>query len=299
MIGADPEFAVMDGINIVIAHEVISPRHNFGLDGCEEIAELRPSPSFNPSEVVRNIHKDLCTGYNTNPEARHYAWRAGSYIDGYSIGGHVHLGLRAAMRGTAMTPNNTYADLSKYLDTYLAQVIRLVENTSQAGRRRSDEYGFLSDFRPQRHGMEYRTLGSWLASPRVAEGVLCLAQTITYEYLLQRINKKDIRLDMLAPAAELDKEGDYLCGIPSFSRSVASYRRKFPTLQKHIRGFKLYKANSEPIEFIFKLVENKKTWCLKEDMKVAWGITPEVPTTVANKIIPPVRFDGIWKRANL
>lgn len=298
MIGADPEFAVMDGDEIVMANEVISPRHNFGLDGCEEIAELRPSPSFNPSEVVRNIHKDLCMGYNTNPEARVYTWRAGSFVEGYSIGGHVHLGLRAAMRGTSLTPDNTYEDLSRYLDTYMAQVIRLIENTSEARRRRSEEYGFLGDFRPNRHGMEYRTLGSWLTSPRVAEGVLCLSQTITYEYLLQRLNNKVIRLDMLAPEREVDENGDFLYDLPNFSRAITSYRRKFPTLQKHIRGFKLYEVNKEPIEFIFKLVENKKTWCLKEDMKAAWGVASEAPA-LATKIIPPVRFEDIWKRANL
>lgn len=301
MIGADPEFAVCDSSGeIVPACDVISPRHHFGLDGCDEIAELRPSPSFNPSEVVSNIHKDLVAGYNSNPDARHLEWVAGSHVEGYCIGGHIHLGLRASMKNTGLTPNNTYDGLALYLDTYLAQVVRLIENTTQARKRRSEEYGFLGDFRPNSHGMEYRTLGSWLTSPRVAEGVLCLSQTITYEYLSKRLNRETPKLGMLSPAPEVDTEGNFLDVLPGFTREVASYRRKFPTLQKHIRGFKLYSLNKEPIEFIFKLVESKRTWCLKEDMKAAWGITRDtIPEATPQKILPPVRFEDIWRRAKL
>lgn len=311
-IGADPEFSFLDREGrMVEANAAISRvRSKFGLDGCSSIAELRPSPSINPSQVVRNIYGDLLAGYYANPRTRELYWKAGSSVgdgqeeDVFATGGHIHFGIHAATSYRIYgNRSDYYRNASEYLDTYLAQVVRLLEDPSELRERLDGEYGFLGDHRSNTHGMEYRVLGSWLTSPRVAEGVLCLAQTILYQHMWLTAHKKVIVLDRLAPRSETNEYDDY-AGDPNVTRALKTYRTKFKQIQSDIRKFKLYRQHELPIEFIFKLIEAKKTWYPGKDvdMKQAWGISSaaslgEQLPPLSKKILPIVKFDDIWKRA--
>lgn len=307
-VGADPEFGFLNSSgDLVEASSVITMvRSKFGLDGCAAIAEMRPDPSINPSQVVRNLYNDLLNGYYLNPKTRDLYWKAGSVLedscDIYATGGHIHFGIHNSVpRRHYGNRLDYYKKLTKYLDTYLAQTVRLLETPKQLGGRIDGEYGQLGDQRENSHGVEYRVLGSWLTSPRIAEGVLCLAQTIAYQHMWLTVNRKDINLDRLSPEEEADEYGEgseYSDAVPDYIRD---YRKKFNTLSSHIRKFQLYKKHELPIEFVLKLVEKRKTWYPGEgvDMKQAWGIAPAaiIPPRSAGKVLPVVKYDDIWKRA--
>ncbi len=316
-IGADPELGFLDREGrIVEAGSVMTRvRHSFGLDGCTSIAEMRPAPSINPAQVVQNLYKDFLQGYYANPKLRELYWKAGSSLadgnDNFGIGGHIHFGIHGVTGRTIFDGRLAYyRDLVLFLDTYLAQVGRLLDSPVEM-EERMEEYGYLGDFRTNGHGLEYRTLGSWLTSPRVAEGILCLAQTVVYQHLWETANKRKVRLDRLAPLGARrcdcsddceDVDGEETNDI---RRSIRQYKKKFPTLRDNIRGFKLYRQHEVPIEFIFKLIEKNKTWFPGEkvDVKVAWGVSTEhtfgKAIVIPNKVLPAVKFDDIWKRASV
>jgi len=328
-IGADPEFSFQnsDGELVEASNVMSRVRSCFGLDGCDSIAELRPAPDFNPSQVVKTIYTDLRRGYMENPDIRDLYWKAGSIAEvseGYSTGGHIHFGLRGAVRGLCRSNEDYYRELTRFLDTYLGQVGRLLEDPREAEARFGEgEYGHLGDYRSNAHGMEYRVLGSWLSSPRIAEGVLCLAQTVAYQHLWEKKHKIKRDISKIAPAHEYsdgDGDGDCICETddaaencdgdcnpppstpPEFRTAMRLHRKRFPELRKQIRTFKLYKKHKNAIEFLFTLIEKRKTWFPGKnvDMKAAWGITSIVSSSPGNlpkKALPPVRFNDIWERA--
>jgi len=311
-VGADPEFGLLDNQGrLVEACDVMQVRHRFGLDGCSAIAEMRPEPSINPSQVVRNLYQDMVEGYYRSEKMQNLRWKAGSVVQSsrhttrdeiFTIGGHIHLGIRAAVAPRVFGSRESYyEELASYLDTYLAQIMRLLEDPLELSDRVENGYGALGDYRSNSHGMEYRTLGSWLTSPRIAEGALCLAQTVAYQHIWMTAHKKeDFLLERLSPS--------YTAGSQDFEESsvnsheLRTYRKKFPTLRDQIRRFKLYKRHELPIEFIFKLVESNRTWFPGKDidMKVAWGITSAARienTRKPERVLPVVKFEDIWKRA--
>lgn len=282
-VGADPEFGFVDTDGELYgACDLIKDDcgGRFGLDGCNEIAELRPEPSENPSVVVKNIYRAMADGVRRNRETLSYSWEAGSILFGdgeYPIGGHIHLGIK--YRGI------DYADLALDLDALLTQVVRLLEEPDKL-KKRSCDYGMYSDMRANHHGAEYRTLGSWITSPRIAEGVLCLAQAITYEKLSFKNRKIKLLSDRLRP----DKEDE-------FALDIKDMRKKFRHLRVIIRKLKLYKKYKQPIDFLLKLIEKKKTWYPGTDMKVAWGISAATSGLLPLHTLPKVKFNDIWIRA--
>lgn len=300
-VGADPEFGfIASKDKIAPAHELITPRRAFGLDGCEDIAELRPAPSINPSQVVRSLHQDMVAGYYANPSIRRLYWKAGNSIadmdeGSYSIGGHIHLGLSSVVRGASR--EDVYLRVTDYLDTYLLQVVGRLELPSEVNDRVQNDYGHMGDIRTNNHGLEYRTLGSWLTSPRVAEGVLCLAQTVSYQCL---VDGSKASVDRLSPRADCDcsllEEGGCTCS----SRHLPDFKKAYPEVKKRIRRMKLYKRHELPIEFLFTLIEKEKTWFPGKgiDIKAAWGISYQnLDADTPAKILPVVKFNDIWERA--
>ena len=310
-VGADPEFGFLNkGGQIVNASRVLFQTNRFGLDGCDAIAEMRPNPSVNPSQVVHNLYMDFARGYQRNESIRELYWKAGSCVgddDNYATGGHIHLGIHRTVDHKIFGDRSQYyRELTRFMDCYLSQVTRLLEDPDELEYRLGAEYGFLGDHRSNAHGLEYRTVGSWLTSPRVAEGVLCLAQTVAYEHLHGFAHKpetmKKITTSELMPAPETNEFDEYSGEEVDVRSELKNYRKKFPTVQAHIRRFKLYKRHELPIEFLFKLVESKKMWFPGKDidMKQAWGIAAAPAAKeklLQEKILPAVKFEDIWKRA--
>ncbi len=293
--GADPEFAFYSKSgSIRNASNLIEDEEGndiFGLDGCETIAELRPIPSISPKQLVVNIRNALQDGLNRYPKTNTVKWKAGSVIshrsNSFATGGHIHFGLRGVPRRRI-----SYSKISDVLDTFLAQPVLLLEIQNDADLRRSNEYGVYGDYKSNEHGFEYRVLGSWLTSPRVAEGVLCLAQTIAYE----TINNPKLKYKDLEPGAEKFESGEY--DDEHDENDDVYYRHdvirgKLLKIHSRIKKFKLYRRYEQPIGFLFRLIAKNKTWYPRnKDMKAAWGLEH----SKKGKVLPRTKVEDIWER---
>jgi Phage phiEco32-like COOH.NH2 ligase-type 2 len=274
-LGADPEFGFMSNRNFRSADEILHHTDDtysdpFGLDGSGAVAEIRPSPSADPYVVVANIRSAMLGGIKKYPATRKLTWKAGSTISGEPIGGHIHFGTRGLLTGRG--PHAGVAYLTSLLDIYLAQIAILLEKPSEATQRRSD-YGGLSDYRTQAHGFEYRVLGSWLTDPKVAIGILSLAKVIVYQGIAHRMDT-----EKLYPDADDFQEAN-----------LKAIKKNFKALKREIMKFDLYSKYKEPINFIFELVENNKTWFPKENLKKAWGLN------FKTKPLPRKNIKKIWE----
>ena len=198
MLGADPEFGFLDthGHSISASEVVQDEKHEttFGLDGSNEVAEIRPAPSANPFTVVANIGRALRQGAAEHTGTTGYVWKAGSSVDGSPIGGHIHFGTKALKGGYDLT------QCLATLDRYLAQTLILLEDPEEARERRDQgSYGRLNDHRDQKHGFEYRAPSSWLTSPYIASGVLCLAKAVVWETIYNKLGTThEVMLDQRA-----------------------------------------------------------------------------------------------------
>ncbi|MBM7867238.1 hypothetical protein GTO89_12135 [Heliobacterium gestii] len=195
-IGSDPEFmlSLVPGRRMVPASRFF-PRT--GIVGCDNrrafgasddlpLAEVRPAPAENAAEALQQLRVVLHEANRLCPYGN-IAWVAGSEpYPGYPTGGHIHFG--------GLQPNSR---LIRALDQYLALPLLYLENPETAARRRQF-YGALGDFRVKPHGFEYRTPGSWLASPETAWLALHLAAVVAQHY--RRLE----RWDFLQPERQDD-----------------------------------------------------------------------------------------------
>ncbi|RXT15198.1 hypothetical protein [Ammoniphilus sp. CFH 90114] len=223
-LGADPEFVLRNKTSgkMVLASRYFGKK---GKVGCDHIwlrsdqtrkqlplAELRPDPTQDPRQLTVNLYKTMLFAEKKIGNSS-IEWLAGGMpLKGYPIGGHIHFS-RAPVNSSFL----------RALDSYLALPLMLIENHHSLNRR--PKYGFLGDFRKQFHGgFEYRTLPSWLVSPRVTKGVLALAKLIAESYTelhqlpvlnptVQRAfyeGNKDIVLSAVHSVwAKLEKTNDY------------------------------------------------------------------------------------------
>jgi len=281
-IGADPEFSFKSKGGRMIHADSIIQRNTgheyFGTDGCSAIAEIRPLPAKEPRQLVDNIRSVLQVGLSDYPALRDVYWKAGSCTGNeYALGGHIHFGTRGLnVKGIA--------PVVKHLDTYVAQIISLLEDENESSNRRYGDYGGLNDYRTNDHGFEWRTPSSWLTSPRVAEGVLCLSHACVVDSINGRMKRLPERLSL-----PYDDDWNEIVR--------EDQKRKVPGLKKAIKKFRLYKKYQEPIEFIFKLINENKTWFPKGDMKEAWGLVPKKEHRLDRLQIVNVKaiWDGVSK----
>ncbi|MZP28572.1 hypothetical protein GTO91_02380 [Heliobacterium undosum] len=193
-IGSDPEFmlSLVPGRRMVPASRFFprtgtvgcDNRRAFGASDDLPLAEVRPAPAENAVEALQQLRNVLNEANRLCPYAN-IAWVTGSEpYPGYPTGGHIHFG--------GLQPNSR---LIRALDQYLALPLLYLENPETAARRRQF-YGALGDFRVKPHGFEYRTPGSWLASPETAWIALHLAAVVAQHY--RRLE----RWDFLLPEAQ-------------------------------------------------------------------------------------------------
>lgn|SRR5574338_390495 len=186
-VGCDPEFGLVGNAGILQRCDKVLPNSKtskFGADGPG--AEVRPSPSTDHVEVVKNIRNIL---ENPPEAADKLKWIGGAtYTDDnriYWFGGHIHLGRPAAL--SPEMAGQVYERVAVALDNYLALPL-VAFDTPNANKRRNGcphHYGSAGDIRddyPEGNRFEYRVLsGLWLVHPaltRMAIGVAkCVAET--------------------------------------------------------------------------------------------------------------------------
>lgn len=250
-LGADPEFMMRRRSNgrFVAASRFFPFRGMVGYDrllrrryGGRPLVELRPAPAEEPQELFENLRRAMRRAIART--GRRIAFSAGSLPrGGFPIGGHIHFS------GIPFTSEFLWA-----LDTYLGITMLLIENPQRASRRRR-RYGYLGDFRIQRHGgFEYRTLPSWVVSPTVALAVLSLAKIIALEY--HRLpNPFHGSTELMRDFYRANKEPFY---------------RLFPELWENLTLVPSYQRYAQAIQPLKQLIDNRETWPDHADIKRLW-----------------------------
>lgn len=185
LLGMDPEFLLFNRATgkVIPASRYLELAGEAGCDSLRyrgerrfPLVELRPQPGGEPREVLVHLLRAFRLAYQSIDD-KALQWQAGGMPQrGFPLGGHLHFS------GIPLT-----FELLQALDNYLALPVAVLED--QRGSQRRPRYGFLGDFRLQRHGgFEYRTLPSFLVSPLVTKGVVAIAALIAghVEHLKRR-----------------------------------------------------------------------------------------------------------------
>ncbi len=257
MLGADPEFVLRrNSGKFVLASTYFTKS---GAVGCDQIwlrgdktkkklpiVELRPSPSNEPETLVRIIYNKLLAASKKIKDSS-IQFLAGSHpLRGYPIGGHIHF-------------SNIYLNsfLIRALDNYLALPLFLLEDPHGFDRR--PRYGFVGDYREQFHGgFEYRTLPSWLISPRVTKGVLALAKLVACSY--PNLRQAPLSLPAIQNAYYNGNQTKLLEIVYSLWGDIES-QPLYNTYRNYLDPFK---------DSIFKL----ERWDEEVDIRPRWRIPP-------------------------
>jgi hypothetical protein len=134
--------------------------------------------------------------------------------------------------------------------------IFLIENPVSAARRRK-RYGLLADYRLKDYGgFEYRTLGSWLISPKIALAVLCLAKVVANHYLELNENYLD----------NYESQSAFYQGNQDYFRLI------FERLWSDIYSTETFSKYSSDLKIIFDMVTNSIIWNEKSDLREVWKI---------------------------
>ena len=277
-LGCDPEWGILNEHgSIVRPDEVISNELNeqFGIDGSERVAELRPTYANNPRGLVKNIRALLQEGLNVNPVLANYRWKAGSMVDDEPIGGHVHLGHKALISGEGMRNNQKVSQLTTTLIRIVSPLMLMAEDKEEAiARRVGTGYGSLKGgncMREQAYGVEYRTLPSWLTSPEDALSVLSLVHLCAVNINNERF------LDTACSLPEIEDEAFTDC-----NKKVASYYLGgIAKALKTAEGFADYLPD---MQHLFNLIIDRKEFNTNQDMKDSWGLKMPDAATVAKAV---------------
>ena len=197
-IGCDPELVCRRNGRFTSARDYFKFSSSMGLDGNEEIAEIRPGYSTSPVDLTAKIRTVLEYGHEQNPDLEFYA---GHYVDSYPIGGHIHLGVEASN------------DIIDGLDIVLSSLSNIIDDNEQVIKRRETGYGKKKAFNNKLYGLEYRTPGSFLISPTITLITFTLAKLTVVAITEDGINFSELKGED-HPFIFLSKFRSYLKTIP-------------------------------------------------------------------------------------
>lgn len=254
LLGMDPEFMLCraDG-KVVSAAQYLRREGRAGYDGIRvkgkvvyPLVELRPKPSAEPRQLIIHLMHTMHIAAHriNNPQLN---WIAGGMPkQGFCLGGHLHFSL--------IWLNSR---LLRALDNYLALPLILIEDEST--RKRRPRYGFLGDFRHQFHGgFEYRTLPSWMVTPKVTKGVIALARVIADHY-------RDLKL---TPLGNEQVQAWYYQGQKEPLLEVV---KKLWTDLEKLQSYDQYRSYLEPLK---RQIIDMKPWNEARDLRRLWRIPP-------------------------
>lgn len=251
LMGMDPEFLLLrESTGRVVPASRYLPME--GVAGCDAgppgtrgvfpVAELRPAPRGEPRALLAQLMSAAREADRLIAD-RSLRWRAGGMpLRGWALGGHLHFS------GVTLC-----APLLRALDNYLALPLFLLEDIRAAARR--PRYGVLGDFRPQPHGgFEYRTLPSFLVSPVIAKGAVCLAHLIVSHY-------EDL------PLRPLDREDLHAA---FYSGGKPPLRTAWPPLEAQLRALGGYAAAARWIDPLLSAIAEQQSWDESRDIRGSW-----------------------------
>lgn len=269
-LGMDPEFVFVRDDNHLerASAHVRTGNARFGTDGVSSIAELRPRPFEEPKDIVNELRAIMRGTISRKRNLMNYKWRAGSYFAGYSLGGHIHFGFNDGhdyYSGGSTKINK----IRNALDSFVAPIVLLMEDKTEAIKRRQSSYGRLGNVESKQWGFEYRTLPSFIVSPTVTEGVLALSKVVASEVL--NGNNPDI-------SSFATEVGSFSPNRAEFANcNQALFRKELELRWKVIKKMSLYMTYKEPLEQLKKLIMDGVKFSDFEDMKESWEV-PSVKT---------------------
>jgi len=196
-LGCDPELVCRLNGQFTSANNYFKFRSSMGLDGNEEIAELRPGYCTSPIDLTAKIRTVLEYGHSQNPDLEFYA---GHYVDDYPIGGHIHLGVEATL------------DIIDGLDIVLSSLSDIMDDKEQVIKRRESGYGKKKSYRNKSYGMEYRSPGSFLLSPTIALVTFTLAKLTVVA-----VTEDELNFDTLKAR---DSSHDFLAKFKAYLKTI-------------------------------------------------------------------------------
>ncbi|MEK3917164.1 hypothetical protein [Paenibacillus sp. FSL H7-0331] len=255
LLGADPEFLLRDMRGkVTFASKFLTKDGPVGCDAIVlpsfrkiyPLAELRPEPSVEVDQLANQLYRTMQMASRKISDDT-LEWVAGGMpVQGFPLGGHLHFS------GVWLN-----VELLRTLDNYLALPLTLIEAPTTG--RRKPKYGFLGDYRKQRHGgFEYRVLPSWLISPKVTKGVFALAKLIADHYrLLPSRPLQDVSVQ------EAYYTGDKLAIRPLLP-ALWNDLVRLPTYRKYERWLVPLKA----------MLLKMDAWDEQQDIRRKWQIGP-------------------------
>lgn len=252
MFGADVELIIRRPDGTVVPAEQFLPKG--GKAGCDParwegtlgypLLELRPDPSEEPVGLIRNLHRCAQIAARRIGNDNLYWQTGGMPVEGFPLGGHIHIS------GVELNER-----LLRALDNYVALPLVMLEDRSSMRRR--PKFGFLGDFRRKSHGgFEYRTLPSWLHTPRLALSVILLIKLVVdhYEQLKQR------------PLHEVTVQQHYYTGN---KRLLLPYVK---LIWSDLESLPDYNAERKHFEALRSKCEGGSTWICQQDVKASWKV---------------------------
>lgn len=273
ILGTDPELVFVGPKGIISARDDCGlPRQipggnnpEMGADGHPHIAEIRPHQDTSPVQLVENIRLIMERHKKEVPKSA--VWRAGSWVEGKPIGGHIHFSGALPLTDPLITG----------LDGVLAQMIILIEDTNEARKRRAGAYGRLADVRNKNWGFEYRTLPSFILSPPITLGVFALAKAVAYEEMMEGPHS----VQKLKPGAL--KAIMHIEDIPFRNADRAYFLPRIETFwDKAVRKYLYWRTNEGKIlwknaSLLRHIARKHPNWHNGRGLLHRWGIVQETP----------------------
>lgn len=257
LMGTDSEYIIRSGRKVIKASDYVSIEEPFGRDANGFIFEVKSEPG-DPVQVVESLKNILNSGAQKFPELTEFNWQAGSFVCGQPLGGHIHFGIKKMI----ISPEDA---AKQFLDHYVGAVSVLLEDKKQGLSRRAYNlspggnkvsYGKSGDVRLKKHGFEYRTCSSFMTSPEVAKGILCLGKVVMFEV---------INNPSFSPRVYIEPE-DFV------QMNIEKIRARFDSLWADIQRMILYPKYRQELRVVYDLIVNGKSWVSRRDMKDTWGI---------------------------
>ena len=296
-LGGDPEFALFDSSkNLAVSTRTIFPtlpwEGDVGRDGRGDIGEFRFPPTKNPRDVTLlikerliTVHKMLVQTFPSGIEIRGGAFVPGFKIPGEDwsmpLGGHIHLGhshftRQYGLKDCSFRNPIIVQRLLLGLDKYVGTILAAAGNPASLRHRVNGSYGrpalmlgvpslASSDgWRPQPHGIEYRTPYSWIHSPLLTNAAFALSFLVA-ENSLRFSDSTD---SFLARGPTFRSPSEH----PLYSCHLNKLRFWAKRYLEEIKGFEGYREVEDLIDPIRELILSKRIVRANVDARKIWGI---------------------------
>ena len=222
VVGADPEFLLMNGGSVKYAAEVPDFSHTDILGSDGPLAEIRPAPAVDVVEFVDSM-KDILKNHENVKLIQQYKWMGGCYYYGqqdgtrrnrsWTLGGHIHIGTPARLARAISSfggfyEKSVYSCLNKILDEYVATPMIKVDGIKDSVKRRA-EYGEYGDIRLDHGRLEYRMLsGEWFTHPEMAKMVIGTVKAIAHSFF-KILDEADYKHSMIMTKKQQSSNDQY------------------------------------------------------------------------------------------